>query len=169
MLPCPYSCYQCVGPLTTQCKSCMQGYNRILSSGRCLCVSGFYDPGGPICKNCTEAISGCKTCSSATNCLTCLSGCTAIGFSPLYCDCPTFIQPNSSYNCPKTFYFDYSLNNCTCLPQTYLNTATGLCFSCAAGCYICIKSANYCTACIDSYTLINNTCLYFYLSYSLLG
>jgi hypothetical protein len=53
MQPCPYSCYQCIGPLTTNCKSCVQGWNRILSSGRCVCISGFYDPGAPQCKNCT--------------------------------------------------------------------------------------------------------------------
>lgn len=103
---CPYSCYQCVGPLSTQCKSCAEGWNRYLNGGRCRCKIGFYDPGGPVCLNCTEAISGCYTCSSATNCLTCLANCTAIGFSPIYCDCPLHVV-NSSTNCNLTYYYEY--------------------------------------------------------------
>jgi hypothetical protein len=75
---CPASCYQCVGPLATSCKSCVEGYNRYLSGGRCLCISGFYDPGAAICLNCTLAIPNCKTCSSATLCITCYSGCTLL-------------------------------------------------------------------------------------------
>jgi proprotein convertase subtilisin/kexin type 5 len=169
MQPCPYSCYQCIGPLTTQCRSCVQGWNRVLSAGRCVCISGFYDPGAPTCKNCTEAIAGCKTCSSATNCLTCLSGCTAIGFSPIYCDCPNHVQQNYSYNCQAGFYFDFNLNTCACLPQTYYNSAARLCFPCAVGCYICARNASYCLACIDAYNLVSNACIYFYTSYALLG
>lgn len=169
MQPCPYSCYQCVGPLTTQCRSCVQGWNRVLSGGRCVCISGFYDPGAPQCKNCTLAIDGCKTCSSATNCLTCLSGCTAIGFSPIYCDCPANVQQNYSFNCPSSYYFDYSANLCACRPQTYYNSIYKLCLPCDTGCYICTKSYNYCLSCVDSYALINNTCVFFYTSYKLLG
>jgi hypothetical protein len=141
----------------------------VLSAGRCVCISGFYDPGAPTCKNCTEAIAGCKTCSSATNCLTCLSGCTAIGFSPIYCDCPNHVQQNYSYNCQAGFYFDFNLNTCACLPQTYYNSAARLCFPCAVGCYICARNASYCLACIDAYNLVSNACIYFYTSYALLG
>lgn len=79
------------------------------------------------------------------------------------------VQKNFSYNCPTSFYFDYTINSCTCLPQTYFNTTAKLCFPCSLGCYICVKSAFYCLVCIDSYVLINNVCVYFYTSYALLG
>lgn len=168
MAPCPYSCYACVGPLSTQCKSCVEGWNRYLSSGRCLCITGFYDPGGPICLNCTEAIQGCRTCSSATNCLTCQTGCNAIGFSPIYCDCPGHVQPDYPYSCPKTFYYEHDTSKCTCLPQTYLDLSANQCFPCELGCYICV-SAQHCLVCIDSYILVANRCVFYYNSYVLLG
>jgi hypothetical protein len=101
---CPVSCYQCIGPLSTSCKSCVPGYNRYYVGGRCLCLGGFYDTGSAICLNCTLAIAGCYTCSSAVNCLTCMAGCTAIHFNPIYCDCPGHLQ-NISTNCPVNYYF----------------------------------------------------------------
>lgn len=167
MAPCPYSCYQCVGPLSTNCQSCVEGWNRYLSGGRCLCLPGFYDPGGPICLNCTEAIEGCYTCSSATNCLTCLSGCTAIGFSPIYCDCPNHVQSNYSFNCPENFFYEYDRGECLCLPQTYLESP-GLCFPCPKGCYLCVGET-HCLLCLDSYILVGTSCLFYYSSYVLLG
>jgi hypothetical protein len=54
---CPGTCYTCTGPLSTQCSSCVDGWNRQLSAGQCKCLSGFYDPGSPVCRNCTEAIA----------------------------------------------------------------------------------------------------------------
>lgn len=79
------------------------------------------------------------------------------------------MQQNYSYNCLKSFYFDYSTNVCTCLPQTYFNSNSNMCFPCASGCYICAKNSTYCLSCIDSYTLIKNTCTFYPISYSLLG
>jgi len=105
ILPCPYSCYQCVGPLTTQCKSCVPGWNRVKSGTRCVCLAGFYDQGTPMCLNCTKAIPGCYTCNSATNCLTCLPECRAINFNPIYCDCPNHVNITYNYSCPLTFYY----------------------------------------------------------------
>jgi hypothetical protein len=61
------------------------------------------------------------------------------------------------------------MNSCMCYPQTYYSMDTGLCLPCKIGCYICVNNASYCLVCIDEYTLINNTCTYFYISYSLLG
>lgn len=44
-----------------------------------------------------------------------------------------------------------------------------MCYPCATGCYLCAKNESYCLACIDSYRLIDNTCVYYYMSYALLG
>ena len=122
---CPYECYSCLGPLSTVCSSCPDG--RYLSAGRCLCPSGFYDPGSVVCLNCSLAISGCLACESASSCSVCQNGCTPLLFSPIYCDCPQQVQANFSYNCPEGYYFEPDTDSCQCSPLTYLNSTSGLC------------------------------------------
>ncbi len=168
MAPCPYSCYACVGPLSTQCRSCMEGSHRFLFFGRCLCNQGFYDNGSPTCLNCSLAIQGCYTCNSAVNCLTCQQGCTAISFNPIYCDCPTHIQANYSYNCPSTYYYDHDSQKCSCLPQTYYHSLSNKCYPCGFACYICVNET-LCLICIDSFTLTHGKCIFYQASYYLLG
>ena len=125
--------------------------------------------GEPACKNCTEAIQGCSTCSDANTCTTCLPECTTLGFSPIYCDCPSHVQTNFSYNCPQNYYYDHDSSKCECMPQTYYDFQTNKCFPCDLGCYICVGSPSYCLVCIDSYKLVEQKCIFYFSSSVLMG
>ena len=87
-----------------------------------------------------------------------------MGFDPIYCDCPSLVRANFSFNCLENYYFEHDHNQCECMPQTYYDHVTSLCFPCDIGCYICVGSPSFCLVCIDSYRLILQNCFFFYKS-----
>ena len=116
-----------------------------------------------------SAIQGCSTCSDANTCTTCLPECTTLGFSPIYCDCPSHVRTNFSYNCPQNYYYDHDSSKCECMPQTYYDFQTNKWFPCDLGCYICVGSPSYCLVCIDSYKLVEQKCIFYFSSSVLMG
>ncbi|KAL4481631.1 hypothetical protein ABPG74_007720 [Tetrahymena malaccensis] len=127
---CHSSCYDCDGPLETDCIDCFDGYK--LTGGQCkkcdLNNQQFLDK-NDICLDCDKS---CQKCSGTpTNCTQCIDGLSFFpGGSCQFCDTN------------KGFYL---LENKDC-------------DKCGSNCKQCTNHKN-CTVCESNFTLINGECL----------
>jgi len=153
-LACYYTCYQCNGPAATQCTVCNSTVDlRVLASGSCVPIDGYFDkPGsGP----------GLPT-KCSTNCYACVTNpgkCTKCG-KKQYLDSKSVCQscvPNCD-TCTNGLSCD------SCDPFYTFNTTTLICtLTCSqmANCITCgvISSAVACFACSSGYIVssTNNT------------
>ena len=94
---CFVDCVTCDGPNATQCLSCNGSLNRVLSSGECVCDTGYYLASG----NCAYCGVGCLSCSESGGTITCSNCDTANNWSL------------SSGTC--TCASGYSQSNTTCI------------------------------------------------------
>ncbi len=78
----PY-CLQCSTDSLRICLSCKPSLNRVLDTltYRCVCREGFYPSSSGECLVCPSA---CATCTSSTNCGTCVAGASRVGTT---CSC----------------------------------------------------------------------------------
>jgi len=129
---CNPKCLTC-SVTASNCLSCAIGYYLIrlsVSSYDCVssCSAGYYKDS----QNCEACIFPCQTCSSATACVTCVTG--------------TYFYANTSaclLGCPSNAYID---------------TAAQACQMCTSPCSSC-RSSTYCLSCLNGLYLLNGKCL----------
>jgi proprotein convertase subtilisin/kexin type 5 len=69
---CATECSACTGPLITQCKSCVTGNYLFGTECRGTCPDRFYE--NSLTNECMNCVGPCNTCSTLTDCETCLTG-----------------------------------------------------------------------------------------------
>ena len=177
-IACSSSCYGCsITP--TNCIQCADSY---VKSGS-ICQRGclrdqFFDMSRRVCSNCA---SGCATCNSSTNCLTCTNPsitpragvCSSCPYPCVTCDATSACQ-----SCLSGFYFFQGVcqrtcpagsspqnNICVCESGVVSNgrcvescangftPISGNCVPCNSNCAQCSGSANICTSCISGFVI----------------
>jgi hypothetical protein len=143
------------------------------------CVSNFYLDAASNCLSCSQALTGCTNCSlpssSTENDTTSTVVCSAcspnyfLSSNPATCVLCNTVKPNC-----QTCNFDFTTQTGTCTscsPGFYLNSTDQSCYACTAtanltasfpagSCAVCsvVGSGLTCSACINSYFLVNSTC-----------
>lgn len=135
---CDSNCLNCFNS-PTYCTKCNPNssypYLNITNSSQvCVagCTTGMYGSNAIDPPTCVACQSPCATCSSATTCLSCLTG-----------------------------YFFLNGTTCTtnCTPSvTIANAATHVCDPCSSQCRTCLGTINNCTACSDPMVFYNGSC-----------
>ena len=110
IIECHASCLECSGSDLKSCSSCPSG--RYLFNSQCLaaCPSGYF-PSGSTCSQC---ISPCLTCKTASSCSTCVSG-------------TYFVQAENKCITAENCYSE----------STYPDDTNGTCSTCSESCIYC--------------------------------
>ena len=105
-----------------------------------ICKEGYY-----LNTNCILCNQPCRTCSSATSCLSCIEG--------------YFLSSDKCYECKVNCKATSEGCQCsTCNEGDYLSN--GQCFNCDSNCKTCSGSAITCTSCNEGFGLTSiNTCV----------
>ena len=168
-------CSQCEKDLLL-CVQCQASKFRVidLRSHVCVCQPGYYQDST---NNCQPCGSGCATCSSATNCTSCVATATptngtgrcacpirtfyttldGVGFCS---SCPNFCNTCSSSVTCTTCANGFNLTTdgiCICPSRFFINTA-GQCIPCRTGCAVCTSNTT-CSQCVAPLVVQNNACV----------
>lgn len=173
---CSSNCYECSGPLDSECLSCPDNAFVLFPPNECICNSGYYKEAiSPLI--CSTCYADCSECSGPldTECLACKdtnaeiietcackSGYYASTISPLVCDicnidcyeCDGPLNTNCS-SCSDHLAILVS-GNCKCIDQAYMVSTNPLvCGLCSEDCASCndIGDSN-CLSCVDPYAEI---------------
>ena len=130
-----YSCITCSD--STSCSSCSASNNRALSaSSTCDPLPGFFDNGTQLAPAC---LSPCNQCTSASACVTCVSGYFISGSACNDCssamtNCLTCPNATACSSCQLGFIVNATTNLCSVVPCYDLN-----CLSCPASMAVCVS------------------------------
>lgn len=179
---CHESCYNCTGPLKTNCISCLTGYY-LSESSSCLscnqdcvacnqsniclnCIALNSSPNKDMGCSCNSGYYNSTPLSSISGCLLCYSDCETCNNSHT---CKACKDPNSipssilGCECIENYYRD-SNHKCTPCPSSCVNGCIDAshCKICKdSGCEVCIgKNLDYCTKCYEKYILAHGNCIY---------
>ena len=135
--------------------------------GKCICSADF---GSFDCS--VVCPSKCLTCTSSTQCTSCISpnllinglclpcpfGCaTCSGLTCLSCSAGFYLSSGSCASCPSLCKTCTSLTSCQSCVANYMVSSEKCVFMCAAGCSAC-TSTTICTECITGYYLSSSVC-----------
>lgn len=159
-LPCSSNCAACTGP--TVCTSCASGTT--LSNNICVIQSDACPPGQFRYNN--ICVTSCPS-GTANRDGFCVRLCAAgLYFWNLGCyeTCPTGLSTAESCTLVCGVGFRREGNLCvptstqSCGSGQYFNTAIGVCDNCRYPCATCSGSASFCTACPNTFNLVNGVC-----------
>ena len=164
------------------CLTCIDP-NGSVSSGACVCKSGFYGtPNSAITTSCSSCKSGCSSCTTGTDCAACFDPNAQVTSDSCTCKSgyygiPSTTTTTSCYSCPTKCTTCTSSSNClacvdpnaeissgACVCKsgysgTPSSTSTTSCYICKTGCSDC-ASDNGCTVCNDpNAEAISNNCV----------
>ena len=146
-LSCNYICGTCSGSII--CNTCSATSNRILINGTCEPAPGYYDNGT---SNAVLCVSPCSNCTSATVCISCLtgnylSGTTCVPCSTTIANCTHCDATGTNCSqCQLGFIYNATTNLCDVVPCYDLN------------CLACPNSMSVCTLCTSGYQPVNGAC-----------
>ena len=124
----------------TECESCGDGTNKCKDS-----IDGYYMYSFSSDKICYKCSSICATCTSYSNCQSCISGYNLNSNSNCCYEC--------NYNCKTT------INNCECTSCNdgyYLSCNE--CYKCNSICKTCSSYSSNCLTCNPGYFYYGNYC-----------
>lgn len=146
--------------------------NYTTSNGVCTqsCPNGTFLSNG----NCASCPAFCLSCSSSTNCNTCLNSSILLFNGLCYINCPdqTYLSGRTCVSCYQTCLTcsatstnctscitPYNLHGSSCIASCPNNTFSSnyVCQNCTINCLLC-SGINSCTDCAANYFLINGTC-----------
>ncbi|CAG9329958.1 unnamed protein product [Blepharisma stoltei] len=128
------------------CKKANQIYNQ---NNICVCAPGYYEDTNGICQPCN---TGCETCTSPSQCITCFDKNLTIANADGSCSCKT-----------NELTYNTTTHTCDCPRGEYPDLVSGLCDPCQDSCAWCI-AYDICFECINNSILYNSgngncTCL----------
>ncbi|CAD8107708.1 unnamed protein product [Paramecium sonneborni] len=168
---CTFPCFTCQNSIN-ECHACFSSYQYDSTAHTCTCLTNQYeDNGSP--KQCQNCQSPCLTCSSFTDCNSCVIGLNRhLQGNSCICDdgyydnagictlCPlSCTKCTSATICTECKHLSHQvLNDCHCIDTYYMN-ASYMCQSCVSPCVNCTSSLD-CLTCIDiKQTVVNDRCI----------
>ncbi|CAG9329957.1 unnamed protein product [Blepharisma stoltei] len=154
---CSTGCEIChAGPLSDSiCTQCYDPTNSVLTNGECSCIKanqiysqnnicvcapGYYEDTNGICQPCN---TGCQTCTSPSQCITCFDKTFTIVNADGSCSCKT-----------NELTYNTTTHTCDCPRGEYPDSKTALCDPCQDSCALCI-AYDICFECINNSILYN--------------